>query len=171
MYDCSIFNHKPTVYVITDLEACYDWQLSNICGIVEGSLGISRKRIKLIAKVMPVLKHRICTRFGISSILYGSPSQQIAGTGQGNRFLGDRSRDTSYYIIKEVENEKLGVAMRLLIKNKSIQRTTITFIDDTNFYTNRKQYVAKIQAMINRYTSLYQVIGRAIQHEKSYSYR
>ena len=60
--------------------------------------------------------------------------------------------------------------MRLLIENKSIQRAAITFVDDTNFYINGKQYAVKIQAMINRYTSLYQATGGVIQYEKSYSY-
>ena len=59
MYNYSMFNYKPMVYVITDLEAYYDRQLSNICRIVEESLGISRQGIKLIAKVLPVLKYYI----------------------------------------------------------------------------------------------------------------
>jgi len=103
IYDCSVFNHKPIVHVIIDLEAYYNRQLSNICGIVKESLGISRQGIKLIAKVMPVLNHYVCTGFGISKNSYGSIEQQILGTGQGNRFSGDASRDTPYYINREVE--------------------------------------------------------------------
>ena len=66
LYDCSMFNQKPTVYVITNLEAYYDRQLSNIYGMVEESIGIDREGVKLISKVLPVLKHFVCTGFGIS---------------------------------------------------------------------------------------------------------
>ena len=66
IYDCSIFNRKPTVYVITGLEVYYDRQLSNIYGMVEESVRISREGVKLILKVLLVLKYFICTGFGIS---------------------------------------------------------------------------------------------------------
>ena len=66
IYDCSIFNRKLTIHIITDLEACYDRQLSNICGMVEESVRISREEVKLILKVLPVLKHFVCTSFRIS---------------------------------------------------------------------------------------------------------
>ena len=71
LYDCSIFNRKPTIHVITNLEAYYDRQLSNIYGIVEESIGIDREGVKSISKVLPVLKHFVCTGFGISKQYYG----------------------------------------------------------------------------------------------------
>ena len=138
MYDYSTFNHKLTVHVITDLEACYNRQQSNIYRIVEESLGVLREGIKLIAKVIPVMKYYLYTGFRISTILYGRPTEEIVGTRQENRFSGDGSRDTSFYIIREIEKQKLGVAIRSPIVNKLIQRAVITFVDDTNFYTNGK---------------------------------
>ena len=59
-------NIELTVHVITNLEAYYDRQLSNICGIVKESIIISREGVKLISKVLPVLKHFVWTGFRTS---------------------------------------------------------------------------------------------------------
>ena len=124
--------------MITDLEACYDWQLYNIGSIVEESIRIDQNRMKLIVKVLLRMKHYICTRFGISSVLYSNKRQQIEGTGQENRFSGDTSRDISCFVIKEVEVKELGAIVELPISEECEQRAAITFVDDTNFYSNRQ---------------------------------
>ena len=76
----SIFNRKPTVYIIIDLVACYDRQLSSICSMVEESVCINREGIKLILKVLLVLRHFICTEFSISKKNYGDIKQEIGRT-------------------------------------------------------------------------------------------
>jgi len=53
----------------------------------------------------------------------------------------------------------LGVAMRALIINKSIQRVVIAFVDNINFYTNGRNYGNKIQMILDIYIVLYKAIG------------
>ena len=48
-------NYNEMIYMITDLESCYDRQLVNVASIVKESIRISRNGVKLIAKVLPVL--------------------------------------------------------------------------------------------------------------------
>ena len=71
------------------------------------------------------MKHHICMAFGISSALYSNERQQIGGTGQGNRFSGDTSRDILYFVIKEVENKELGAIIELPISEECEQRAAI----------------------------------------------
>ena len=61
--------------------------------------------MKLITKVIPNWRHYMCTGFGISTAYYGGEDNKLAGTGQGNRFLGDVCRDTSCLIIKSIEQK------------------------------------------------------------------
>ena len=42
-------------HAASDLEACYDRQLPELCGLVEESLGANRKMFTLVAKVLPRL--------------------------------------------------------------------------------------------------------------------
>ena len=56
--------------------------------------------------MLPILIHYDCTRFGISSRIYGSQLDPLGGTGQGNRFLGDNTRDTLCLVIKVLENNE-----------------------------------------------------------------
>ena len=111
--DISRYNKQPTVHVITDLEACYDRQLYNIRSIVEESVGIDQERMKLTIKVLPQIKHYMCTGYGISLNSCGSEKQQIGRTGQGNHFSGNMSRDTSCFVIREVEVRRLGAIVEL----------------------------------------------------------
>jgi len=55
---------------MTDLKAYYDRQLPKIGSIVKELIGIERKLIQLIAKVLPIIEHHICTSFGASSEFY-----------------------------------------------------------------------------------------------------
>jgi len=68
--------------------------------MVEESVSIDREGVKLILKVLPVLKHFVCTGFGISKQYYGDVKQEIGRIGQGNRFSGNSNRDTFYLVIK-----------------------------------------------------------------------
>ena len=75
IYDISRYNKQSIIHVITNLEVYYDWQLYNIGLIVKESVEIDWNGIKLIAKVLPRMKHYICTGFGISSASYGNERQ------------------------------------------------------------------------------------------------
>ena len=67
-----MLNYKLTVYVITNLKACYNHQLSNVYGMIEELVGVCREGVKLIAKALLELKYYIYTRFSISKQLYRS---------------------------------------------------------------------------------------------------
>ena len=76
---------------------------------MQESVGIQRKLIKLLMKVLPVIKYFICTSFRISSMSYGGNNEVQSGTGQGNIVLVNTYRDSLCLIIKEIEKEKKGV--------------------------------------------------------------
>ena len=44
-------------------------------------VGIKRARMKLIAKILPILKYQICTGFGISTESYGNKKHPLGGIG------------------------------------------------------------------------------------------
>ena len=115
IYDISRMNRKPIAQMITDLEACHDRELSQIAGMVEELVGIKRAGIKLIVKILLILKHKICTGFGISIESYHSNKYLLGGTGQGNRFSGDSSRDISCFMIKVIKENEWGTILQSLI--------------------------------------------------------
>ena len=98
--DNSLLSRLLTIYHLTDLQACYNRQLAEVGRILEESVGRDRKALKLIAKVIPNQNHYISTLFRISDTYYGGEDNHLAGTGKGNRFLGNVCQDTSYLIMK-----------------------------------------------------------------------
>ena len=84
---------------------------------MEEAAGRSRKAMCLFTKIMPEFEHYINTGYGISHISYGGKENQLAGTGQGNKFSGDMCRDISCLIIKQIENQGLGIKFNSPIKN------------------------------------------------------
>ena len=121
LYDISRQSNTETIHIITNLESCYNRQLSEIASIVEESIRIDRLGIKLIAKILPRFEHHICTSFGISEQCYGRKIKRLGGIGQGNQFSGNYSRDSLYLIIRSIEQEKLGAMIRVLISRVTIQ--------------------------------------------------
>ena len=77
--------------------------MANIGGMIEESVGRDQQAIKLITKVILNWKHYICTGFGIRKSYYRGENNQLAGTGQENRFSSDLCRDSFCLIIKEIE--------------------------------------------------------------------
>ena len=51
--------------------------------IIKESIGIERKLIKLIAKLLPMIKHYIYTAYRVSENYYSRYNDKIAGIGQG----------------------------------------------------------------------------------------
>ena len=72
-----------TIHNMTELKSCYDCQLSQMGLIIEESIGIKRKLIKLIAKLLPVMKYYICTAYRVSEKYYSRKQDEVAGTSQG----------------------------------------------------------------------------------------
>ena len=87
-------------YAISDLEAFYDIQLPKIGGVVEESVGVNRKAIKLVKKGLHRSKHYVGTSYGISEQSYAGDDTFLGGTGQGNALSGCVCRDVSCLIFK-----------------------------------------------------------------------
>ena len=109
VYDTSKYNNKPTIHLLSDLEACYDRQIPSLGRIVEEALGVNRKAIKLLCNTVSRFKHFTCTGFGISKKYYGRLNEKLTGTGQGNMLSGAICRDQSYLVFKQLERLKKGV--------------------------------------------------------------
>ena len=54
------------VHVISDLEACHDRKILELCGLVEESIEANRKVIKLLTKVLPRFENHAGTANGVS---------------------------------------------------------------------------------------------------------
>jgi len=115
MYSTSMLTKQKTVYVVTDLAACYDRQLSNYESLVLEYVGVDRNIALLIAKVLPIFNHHVCTGFGISKGSYGSETEILGGTGQGNLASCESCKVKSSRIIGEIKKDKLGVTISRLI--------------------------------------------------------
>ena len=149
--DRSMLSSKITVCNLTDLQSCYDRQLANVRSIVEESAGRNREAMILFTKIMPIFNHYMCTGFGISNAPYGGRQEQLAGTGQGNKFSVDMCRDVSCLIIKEIENGNLGIKFKVPIIEEEEQCVSISFVDNTDLITEGDDSEAKMQEIIDAY--------------------
>jgi len=165
--DHSTLRMEKTIYNFTDLQSCYDRQLSKIGSIVEEAAGRNRKAMKLFTKIMPEFEHHINTGYGISLTSYGGRENQLAGTGQGNKFSGDMCRDISCLIIKQIENQGLGIKFKSPIKNTSEQSVSVSFVDDTDFIAEGQRYEQEMQQIINIYQKYYAATGGKIEGSKT----
>ena len=103
---------KENIYDLTDLKHCYDRQLPKLGSIIEESDGRNRNAMLLFTRIITVWKRCNCTGYRISTNSYGKLDNNMAGTGQGNKFSGDSCRDNSCLIIKHVENKNLGTKIK-----------------------------------------------------------
>ena len=78
---------EENMHDVSDLEACYDKKLPELCGLVEESLATNRKVVQLVSKVLPRLEHHVGTVNGVSKDKHGGKKDTSCGTGQGNVFL------------------------------------------------------------------------------------
>ena len=62
-------------------------------GIVEESLGVDRKAIRVITKIISVFRHQVYTSYGASLITYRGEYSDLVGTGQENSALAAIHRD------------------------------------------------------------------------------
>ena len=100
IFDHSLLETKPTIYNFTDLQSYYNRQLGNIGSIIEESVGRNRSAIKFFTRLMPRFYHYVSTGYGVSNEYYGGEAEELAGTGQGNKFSGHICRDVSCLIIR-----------------------------------------------------------------------
>ena len=110
--------------------------------------------------------HYLSTTFGISKNYYGGESNQLAGIGQENRFLGDVYRGTLYLIIKEIEQKELGMKIYSKLAMKLAQIAAVAFVDDIDLITDGEYAEYKIQLILTIYNDLYLAIGGYIEDAK-----
>ena len=68
-------------------------------------------------------------------------------------------RDQSCLVFRELEGLKKGVELILLLSSKKVWRTQIAYIDDADFFSNRKDCIKQIQIIIDMYVKLYEATG------------
>ena len=66
---------------IIDLQSYYYRQLAEIRSIVQESVGVQRKLIKILTNILPVIQDFVYTSFGISSESYRGNNEIQAGIG------------------------------------------------------------------------------------------
>ena len=89
---------------MTDLKVYYNQQLPKIISIVEELIGIERKPIQLIAKVLPIIENYICMNFGASSEFYRGINSKQARIGQDHVTSVNICRDISCLVMKSIED-------------------------------------------------------------------
>ena len=62
---------------------------------------------------------------------------------------GAMCRGTSCLMFKKLEDQNLGVIVKTPISNKEVIRSAIAFVDDTDFYTNGRHFMDKMQELMN----------------------
>ena len=75
-------------------------------------------------------------------------------------------RDQSCLVFRELEVLKKGVELILLLSSKKVRRTQIMYIDDADFFSNRKDCIKQIQMIIDMYVKLYEATEAKVQEEK-----
>jgi hypothetical protein len=123
--------------------------------------------MNLFTKIMPVFQHYVCTGFGMSERAYGEEKQQMAGTGEGNKFLGDICRDISYLIIRELKKRMLGVKFKSVISNEIEQCVAVSFVDDNDLAIDSENVEVIMQEIIDLYEMLHAAIGGEIEGSKT----
>ena len=107
---------------------------------MEESIGIERKPIQLIVKVLLIKEHYICTSFGASEEFYRGVNNKQAGMGQGHITLVNICRDTSNLVIKPIEEMQIRIRMKGAILEIVEDETTVTFIDDIDFVIEGEEF-------------------------------
>ena len=125
---------------MTNLKAYYNRQLPELGVIVEESIGIKRKQIQLIAKVLPIIEHHIYMSFRAISEFYRGINERQAGMGQGHIISANICWDAFYLIIKTIENQNIGIAMKGPISKQIENETAVIFVDDTDFVSEGEEY-------------------------------
>ena len=120
------------MHSILDLETCCDRQISELCGLVEESIGANRKVIKLLTMVLPRCEHLVGTANSASTdkcrgfFLLGR-------IGKGNVVSGVICIDVSYIIFRKKKTKKLGIIAISKHRGNAEQRVTIAHADDADF--------------------------------------
>ena len=132
--------------------------------------GINQQFAILMARLLQVLQHFICTGFGISTESYRSKTKIYAGIGQGNLFSGEAYKTKSSRIIKNIKIKDKGVIIESPISKEFLQYAAITFMNDTSFYSGGEEFQNNINKIMSEYEKLCEAIGSLVEHQKSHCY-
>ena len=155
------------MHYLTDLKSCYDRQLVNIGGLIEESIGRDRHAMQLTQKITPRWKHYVSTAFGVSEECYGGEENELAGTGQGNKFSGEVCRDTSCLIIKVLEKRGLGMKFGSKLTKVMVLIAAIAFVDDADLVAEGIDAESKMKIMLKLHDDLFAATGGYIEQNKS----
>ena len=68
---------------------------------------------------------------------------------------GATCRATSCLIFKKLEDQNLGIVVKIPISHQDVVRSAISFVDETDFYTNGRNFMEKMQEVMNAHTGLH----------------
>jgi len=122
----------------------------------------------LISRILPIFQRYICTSYGISKTYYGGIEEKQGDTGQGHILSANISRDGSCIVIKEVQNNNEGATITSPIRKASINEMVVAFVDDTNFFVNRKDPTQAITKILEEYKVLFEATRGKIQFQKTF---
>ena len=164
--DCAKKSGEENVHAMSDLEAFYDRQLPELCGLVEESLGANRKVVTLVSKVLTRLEHHVGTVNGVSKDKHGGEKDVLGRIGQGNVFSGVACRDVSYLIFKQLKKRKLGIKIESYRKGKIEHRLVIARVDDADFCTSGDNCETKMKKIASHCMKMYEATGGKVQKDK-----
>ena len=123
--------------------------------------------IKIISSIIPTFKDYIYTYFGLYKQDYRGEIEELTGNGQGNVFASILYRDQSYREFQQLNEERLEAIFKSPHSQIEAQRAAISFMDDTDFYSNGENYKEGMTKMIEKYNKYHQITGGKISSEKS----
>ena len=105
MFDHAKKTEELNVHTMSDLEACYDVQIPELCGLVEEQIGVNRKLINLLTKALPRFEHNAGMVNGVSVDEHSGKHYLLGGIEQGNIFSGVACLDGSCIIFRKLKRK------------------------------------------------------------------
>ena len=72
-------------------------------------------------------------------------------------------RDVSCLIIKQIENQNLEIEIKSIILGLIEHSVSVSFVDDTDLFSNGDEVKEKMQSILNIYNKYYKAIGGEIE--------
>ena len=112
------------------------------------SVGHNCNATALCTKIMPHLECYISIGCGVSDDCYRG-KVALAGTGQGNKFLGDMCCNMSCLIMKQLELQNLGISFLSFITCVSILCSSVSFLVNTDLVVDRIDATCEMQLILD----------------------
>ena len=172
MIEQSKLTREDSMWVVSDMTACYDRHIKEVGEIVLASHGVNRDGAALLLKTLGEMRTHVQTEYGVSKNHYTSTDEEVHyGTGQGNIvsvFVCQFGTSVIFYILEDefdgwnnIDEEGKVIGVKL----------AVGFVDDTDFFLKRhKNTIILAGKVYQRYIKLYQATGGLISIEKSKFY-